>query len=107
MAEIILSFFAVIGLLFFVIYVCDYLFYRKFDQKLILTVDTRGMTVEQCMETFELIQTVRQMTSGKAAISFLTILVESENDEKAKIAKEYLRIFKIQGQIQKEILTLD
>lgn len=100
MAEILLSFFAVIGLLFFIVYLCDYMFYRNFHQNTKLTIDTRKMSVNACIDTFELVNTVRQTTSGKAILSDLLVIVSDSNEEKARIAREYMRIFHIPGEIQ-------
>ncbi len=100
MAEILLSFFAVIGLMFLVIYICDYFFYRKYNQRLTLAIDARKMSIEQCIDTFELINSVRQTTSGKAAIASILVIVENENNENIKIVREYMRIFHIPGEIQ-------
>lgn len=100
MSEILLSFFAIIGMLFLIIYICDYFFYRNFKQTLILTVDLTKMSSQECIETFELITSVRQTTIGKAAIGYVQVLVSKAEDEKAALAKEYMRIFKIPGAIQ-------
>jgi len=102
MAEILLSFFAVIGMLFLLIYFCDYLFYRSFSQKMTLTVDTRNRTEEDCMEIFELITSLRQMTIGKAALNHIIILVSDLDDNHAKLAYEYIRVFKLPGEVREE-----
>ena len=102
MAEIILSFFSVLGLLFLSIYVCDYFFYRNFKKRIITTIDTRLYSLEECMEVFELITSVRQMTIGKALVNFVVIIVSTRDDEKTRLASDYMRIFKIPGEIQKE-----
>ena len=100
MAEIILSFFAVIGILFFIIYLCDYLFYRNFHPSFTLTMDTRNMSVEACIDSFELINSIRQTTAGKAILSNLTIIVSDFDDEKARLSKEYIKVFHIPGALQ-------
>ena len=99
MAEILLSFFAVIGMLFLIIYLCDYFFYRNFHPVLSLIVDTRKMTEQECIESFELITSLRQTTSGKAAIGNLVVLVADTNEIKAKLSREYMQIFRIPGEI--------
>lgn len=99
MSEILLSFFAIIGMLFLIIYVCDYLFYRNFKHELTLTVDVSFLSAAECIECFELITTIRQTTIGKAAIGKVIILTHDENDENTKLAMEYIRIFKIPGSI--------
>ena len=100
MSEIILSFFAIIGMLFLIIYICDYFFYRNFKQTLVLTIDLTEISSQECIEIFELITSVRQTTIGKAVISFVQVLVSETKDEKANLAKEYMRVFKIPGTIQ-------
>lgn len=100
MSEILLSFFAIIGMLFLIIYICDYFFYRKFNQELILTFDISSLSAAECIEIFELITTVRQTTIGKAAIGKVLILSDDASCENTKLAKEYMRIFKIPGTIQ-------
>lgn len=102
MAEIILSFFAVIGMLFVIVYVCDYFFYRQYQENVTLTLDTRPMTIEACIDSFELINTVRQTTSGKAILSNLHVIVSDYHEEKAKLSREYMRIFHIPGKIAVE-----
>ena len=100
MSEILLSFFAIIGMLFLIIYTCDYFFYRNFNHELILTFDISALTAAECIEVFELITTVRQTTIGKAAIGKVLILSDDASSESTKLAKEYMRIFKIPGKIQ-------
>ncbi len=100
MAEIILSFFAVIGILFFIIYLCDYLFYRNFHPNFTLTLDTRDMSLEACIDSFELINTVRQTAAGKAILSNLSIIVSDFDDEKARLSKEYIKVFDIPAVLQ-------
>lgn len=102
MAEIVLSFFAVIGMLFLIVYVCDYFFYRNYHQTVTLTLDTRGMSIEACIDSFELVNTVRQTASGKAILSNLSVIVSDYNDEKATLSKEYMKIFHIPGELQLE-----
>ena len=100
MAEIILSFFAIIGMMFLIVYVCDFIFYHKYHQTAVLTIDTRTMSMDVVIDMFELINTVRQTTSGKALVSNLLVIVSNLNDEKSKIAREYMRIFHISGTIE-------
>lgn len=102
MAEIILSFFAVIGMLFLIVYVCDYFFYRTYNENLVLTIDTRVMTIEACIDSFELISSVRQTASGRAILSNLCVIVSDYYDEKAKLSREYMRVFHIPGKIEVE-----
>ena len=100
MAEIFLSFFAVIGMLFLLVYICDYFFYRNFNHSITVTVDTRNMTIENCIDTFELINIIRQTCSGKAFVSNLNVIASNSEVEKIKLAKEYITFFHIPGRIQ-------
>ncbi len=102
MPEIILSFFAIIGLMFLIIYICDYFFYRNYRHTLTLIVDIRKLTVEECIETFELITSIRRTTIGKAAIGSLLVLTSTQKQDVTYLAKEYMRIFRIPGIIQEK-----
>lgn len=97
MIEIILSFFAVIGITLMALIFCDFLFFRKFDQTLPLIVDLRTLSESEVIETFELITTVRQKTSGKAAIGKIIVLVRNDEAEKRKLANHYMKVFHIPG----------
>jgi len=100
MAEIFLSYFAIVGMMFMIIYFSDLIFYRKFNTKMVLTFDTRKLSVEECIDALELIHSVRQFASGKAAISELNILVRDNDEEKERVIKEFLRVFNIPGEIK-------
>ena len=97
MSEIILSFFAVIGITLLAMQICDFFFFRKFHPKLPLIVDIRKIEEKEIIEIFEVITTVRQKTSGKSAISELIILTDSLYDKKSDIAKRYMETFRIEG----------
>lgn len=99
MTEIILSFFAVIGITLLTLQFCDYIFFRKFKSVLPLIVDLREKNPKETIEIFELITTVRQKTSGKAAISKIIVIIDSKNDQIANIAQRYMDIFQIPGSI--------
>lgn len=99
MTEIILSFFAVIGITLLTLQFFDFIFFRKFNPNLPLIVDLRNKDKKEIIETFELISTVRQKTSGKSAITKLIVLTKNTCDEKANIAKKYMEIFHIPGEI--------
>lgn len=97
MTEIILSFFAVIGITLLAMQFCDYIFFRKLKPGLKLIVDIRERSEKEIIEIFELITTVRQKTSGKSAVSELIVLTTSLYDKKSDIAKRYMEIFHIEG----------
>ena len=100
MAEIILSFFAVIGMLYILIHLCDYIFYHNFKQSITITINTKKMTMEDCIDTFELINVIRQTSSGKAFVSSLIVIISDSEKDKIKLAKEYMSFFRINGKIQ-------
>lgn len=100
MAEIILSFFAVIGFVVFAMQLCDYFFYRRFRGEMVLTVDLREMDEKTVVDCFELIATVRQSSLGKAAIGSLLVLDDHTCLQKRSIAVHYMNFFHIPGEIK-------
>ena len=103
MTEIILSFFAIIGIVLIAIYICDYFFYRKYKECLPLLVDLKGKSELESIEILELIATVRQRKSGKAAISELMILTDNTSEIKRDDIYRYLKIFGIPGTIYNNV----
>ncbi len=99
MAEIIISFFAVIGITFLGIYLCDFFFFRKFYHKLSLIVDLREKNELETIEIFELILSVRERKSGKAAVGELIVLVKKEAIDVRRIANHYIHSFHLSGKI--------
>ena len=97
MTEIILSFFAVIGITLLAMQFCDYIFFHKFKPNLRLIVDIRNRDEKEIIEIFELITTVRQKTSGKSTISELIVLTNTLEDKKSDIAKRYMEVFHLEG----------
>lgn len=103
MTEIILSFFAIIGIVLMAINLCDFFFYRKYKENLPLLVDLKGKNELESIEILELIATVRQRRSGKAAISEVMILTDSSSEIKRDDIYRYLKIFGIPGTIYENI----
>lgn len=103
MTEIILSFFAIIGIVLLSIHMCDYFFYRKYKENLPLFVDLREKSELEAIEILELIATVRQRKSGRAAISELMILIRSDSKIKRDDIYHYLKIFNIPGTVYENI----
>ena len=99
MIEIILSFFAVIGIALLTVRICDTIFYHKFHIRLPLIVDLRGKTEEEAIEIFELIASVRQRSSGKAAISDLIVLIGRGGSFHREAAYHYIKIFDLKGTV--------
>ena len=102
MAEIILSFFAVIGITFLGIHFCDFLFYRKFSHKLSILVDLREKNELETIEIFELILSVRDRKSGKAATGEIIVLTKKDACDVSRIANYYINSFHLTGKILNE-----
>ena len=102
MSEIILSFFAVIGITFLAIYTCDYFFFRKFGHKLSLIADLREKNEAETIEIFELILSIRERQSGKALLGEMIVLVNKESRDVIRIAKHYMDFFHLDGNIYTE-----
>lgn len=102
MTEIILSFFAVIGITLLTLHICDFIFFHKFNKDLPLIVDIRWKDAKEVIDIFELITTVRQKASGKAVISRIIILTNSYTDQNSNIAKKYIETFQIPGELYEE-----
>lgn len=99
MSNIILSFFAAIGIVLLVVRIGDYLFYRKCKFCLPLVVDLRKKDAEEIIEIFELITTVRNRTSGRAAISDLIILSDQRDTLQSDLIQYYINSFDLRGKI--------
>ncbi len=102
MAEIIISFFAVIGITFLGIFLCDYFFFRKFSHKLSLLVDLRAKNEVETIEIFELILSVRERRSGKAAIGEIVVLTKDTATDVRRIANHYINSFRLPGKVLEE-----
>lgn len=102
MAEILVSFFAVIGITFLGIYLCDFFFFRKFSHKLSLLVDLREKDEIETVEIFELILSVRDRRSGKAAIGEIIVLTKNNAIDVRRIAYHYINYFKLSAKILEE-----
>ncbi len=103
MTEIILSFFAVIGITLLTLRICDFIFFHKFKPDLKLIVDIREKEAKDVIEIFELITTVRQNTSGKALASKLFIIINPGDKHNHDIAKKYLDTFQIDGTFYEKV----
>ncbi|MBR5294999.1 MAG: hypothetical protein IKU24_00235 [Clostridia bacterium] len=102
MAEIIISFFAVIGITFLAIYFCDYIFFRKFYHKLTLLIDLREKSELETIEIFELILSVRDRKSGKCATGEIFVLTKESQHDVIRIANHYIKSFQLPGKILDE-----
>ena len=91
MGQILISFFAVVGITLLGIRAFDFLFYRKFHSNLALLVDLRGKSPETVIEIFELIALVRLRSSGRAAISELKIVLDEGDTLLENLTHRFLR----------------
>ena len=99
MAEIILSFFAVIGVILLIDYFSDYLFFRKSKPDIKMTIDLRNKDEEEILDTFELISTVSQRKSGQAISRNLHIIINRNNPLMKNMISDYLLLFRLRAHI--------
>ena len=95
--EFIIIFFAILGLLFLLIGICDIIFYRKCTYTLPTILDARGKSESELIDMLEIITTVRRSQIGKCAITSLVVLTEEENIRNNQILKYYMESFQIQA----------
>ena len=96
MIEIILSFFAAIGVVLLLTTLFDFIFYRKYESGFVLKMDMRGKDIEQIIFDLELIHTVRSKKSGEVVIASVEIVSDHNEDFRRKIYS-YMKIFSIPG----------
>ncbi len=98
-SEILLSFFAVIGITLLVMQICDFFFYKKVKENFSLILDFRNKDEEEIIQILEMIGTVRARESGKAAISNLIVLIQEDRDHFKEIIYHYLKVFQLPGTV--------
>ena len=103
MTEIILSFFSIIGIILLATQLCDFFFYRKYKENHMLLVDLREKNETETIEILELIATVRQRRSGRAAIGELMILSTANSGLNQDEMYHYLNIFGIPGTVYENV----
>ncbi len=96
MLEIILSFFASIGIVLIAARFMDYLFYRNTKVPLTLLVDLRQKTEEEAIEILELISTVRQSYVGRAVIGEILVFID-EKELSRRAVEFYMKAFSLNG----------
>ncbi len=99
MAEIILSFFAIIGVALLIDYLCDYLFFRKSEPDIKMTIDLRNKGEEELLDVFELLSTVSQRKSGQAITKNLDIIIDRNNPLMKNMVADYIRVFHLRANI--------
>jgi hypothetical protein len=97
MVEILLSFFAVIGIILLAIQFFDFLFYRKFNPKINTVVDLRNCDLEESVRILELLSGVRNRKSGKAATGKLIFLTKRNHRFRDDLLWHYIKIFDLDG----------
>ncbi len=102
MAEIILSFFAVIGIVLLAIRIFDTIFYRKMETDIDLIVNLKGKSEEEVIALFELLSTVRSSKSGKAATGRIYYLCNEKYGIKRETIYHYDKIFNLNGTVIKK-----
>ena len=99
MAEIILSFFAVIGITLLAIRIFDTVFYRKMSPDIKLIVNLDGKSEEEIIILLELLSTVRMSKSGKAATGRIYYLYNGKCCLRRDEIYHYDRIFNLKGTV--------
>ena len=99
MSEILLSFFAVIGVTFLVMMLMDFLFYRKANSDSVLLLDFREKSEEEMVEVFEMISTVRSRRSGKGAISKVIVILKKNGGISKDRVYQYINAFSLNGAV--------
>ncbi len=102
MAEIILSFFAVIGIALLAIRFFDTIFYRKMETDIDLIVNLSKKSEEEIIALFELLSTVRSSKSGKAATGRIFYLCNEKSSLKQDVIYHYDKIFNLNGTVIKK-----
>lgn len=97
MYEIILSFFAVIGVVLLIVRFLDFLFYRRFKTGGILILDLSGKTETEVIMLIELIATVRDRACGKAALEKTYLITDKSCQIKRDDLYRLLNSFGIPG----------
>lgn len=100
MAEIILAFFAVLGIGLLGSLLFDALYYKKQCLDLPLLVDLRESDLEEAWNTLEAISFARKYPSGKAILRNVYVLVSTTNRALTEdLAYHYLRVFDLPGTV--------
>ncbi len=96
-------FFAILGLMFVLIEICDYLFYRKFRADMSLVLEVFSKSEQELIDMLEIITTVRRSQAGKCAISKLIVLTSEDDIEKNRILLHYMQSFKMEADFYRKI----
>lgn len=90
---VIINLFAILGLIFIVISLCDFFFYRKCSYSMPLILDVRKKSESELIDMLEIITTIRRSQIGKCAITKLIVLTEEEETRNNQILKYYMETF--------------
>ena len=99
MNEIILSFFAAIGIALLTIKITDHFFYRKKRLNTILIVDLQKNSTDEILLALEAIASSYQSACGKAVISHIIFIDDSADKQRQKLIEFYLEVFSLPGKV--------
>ena len=94
MAQLILSFFASIGIILLMVELCDFFFYRKYRIRSVLIIDFTQKNEQEIIQILELLASLRRKSSGKAVLGNIEILSENFS-QKEDFIYHYARIFQL------------
>lgn len=101
MIELIISFFASVGVILLIVELCDFLFYRTYNPKTLLTVDLTGCDEQEIIRLLEVISTIRRKRSGKAVLGRIAFRLD-KNKNNEEFLYHYMNIFQIPGKIMRD-----
>lgn len=100
MIDIILSFFAVLGIGLLGALLFDTLYFKKRIFELPMLIDLRNTKADEAWNIFEAVFMARKYPGGKAVISELIVLVSpSGSFTSIDTALQYLRVFDLPGSV--------
>jgi len=99
MKEIILSFFAVIGITLLVLNGMDFIFYKKYKPNVTLKISLETTEESELIRIFELVSTVRKAPCGKALIQKIEIELPMIEAKKQELLLYYLKLFELENSV--------
>ncbi len=99
MLDIVLAFFAVIGITFLLVHFFSFLYYRKLSYQIPLEADLRHMDKNEAIDFFELLSTVSHSSSGKALIGKVIVFLKEDQELTQEDVLRYFSIFDLEGEV--------
>ena len=100
MVEILLAFFAVVGIGLLGSLILDAIYFRKIKRDLPMIVDMRKSGLEEAWETMEAISLAGKYPGAGEIIGRLIVLVSDDNPAVTEeLALHYLRVFDLNGSV--------